>query len=113
MGPHALAHGKGGYRQRGAGQDPRRRLAARHEPSDEGGLSQGRTAGARGPNVHRPTQTEGAPAYAVIDDLLSRFSADGILALDTGSGDAGHVPSSKFTSGRWRQRSISFWTFQI
>ena len=58
MGTHALAHGEGGPRHRGVGQDPGRRLAARHEPSNEGGLSQGHTAGASGSGLHCATQAE-------------------------------------------------------
>jgi DNA-binding transcriptional LysR family regulator len=45
-------------KSRGAGQNPGRRHSARHEPSDEGGLSQGRTAGAGGPRLHRSTQAQ-------------------------------------------------------
>ena len=40
------------------GQDPGRRFAARHGPSNEGGLSQGHTAGARGSGLHCATQAE-------------------------------------------------------
>ena len=56
LGTHALAHSASRSRQSNARQDPRRRRAARHGHADEGGLSQGRTAGTGGPRVYYATQ---------------------------------------------------------
>ena len=56
LGTHASAHGAGGSRCRNVGQDPRRRHSAQHGHADEGGLPQGRAAGAGSARVHRSAE---------------------------------------------------------